>query len=147
MEVVHWTNHFTSTSDHIALALVQEAVPTVPERAAIQEISPAAIERELDALSRELEKIPEPTKPRASRMSGALRFRVATNKHPQLLLTTASEQYVQINGVWSGDYQLFAMEGRSFSADKNAHAHSHRTWFKDMCVTVLHHPTYLLHPE
>jgi hypothetical protein len=132
MEVVHWNDERIAKNDHILLALARDAVPTAPETAQVSEISVEAIQRGLDDLSRQLASIRRPAAPQPKRISGALRFRVTTDKHPDLQLSTASEQYVQVNGVWSGEENLFAMEGRSFSSDGNGHPHSFRTWFKDV---------------
>jgi hypothetical protein len=132
IEVVHWSDQDIHNNSYVSVTLAHDEVPTEPETTSISEISVQAIQRDLDALSKELSKMRGSATPRARQISGALQFQVATPKYPQLLLRTDAEQYLQVRGVWSGEEQVFAMDGRSFSADKNGQPHAYRTWFKDV---------------
>jgi hypothetical protein len=131
MEVVHWDDQKIYKNSYVSVTLVDDAQPTEPASTSVSEISAEAIQRKLDELGNQLAKIPKPTTPHAHQISGALRFHIATPKVPELSFSTESEQYLQINGVWSAEEKAFAVNGRSFSADKNGHPHSFRTWFVD----------------
>jgi len=132
LEVVHWDDQKVYKNSYVTVSLVEKAFPTEPATTSVSQISVEAIQRDLDDLGRQLAKIRKPSVPHVRQISGALKFHVGTPKFPELSLCTDKEQYLQVNGVWSGEESVLAINGRSFSADRNGHPHSFRTWFTDV---------------
>lgn len=132
-EFAYWPDQIIQKDSYVSVTLAQDGQPTAPEKTSEAGTSPEAIRKDLDRLSKALSQFRGSTVPHARKISGALQFQVTSSNCGRLCLRTDKEQYLQVNGVWSGRESVFAFNGRTFGVDKNGHSHSHsfRTWFTD----------------